>query len=198
VKNQKKTSSRGTVAALALGLLLAVCPAVAAHGTEADPIVGGEDDVLSSEASPYVLADSPAEAGAILAELEDADPPTSMTAASVQYGPCVLYPTTVYLRTSSNKKAVGFKPYTKCSVPVTSIHHESDLRYKWYLWWRKAGTWKGGNWNASSYTQRNIEYFCKGSSSTTWAGTTLGTIVYRGRTYYARVYPTQKKLACKA
>lgn len=144
------------------------------------------------------MADSPAEAEQVLDALETGDSSMGVSAASVQYGPCVLYPSVIYLRKSTDYTAVGFKPYTTCSVPVTSIHHDSDLRYKWYLWWRKAGTWSGGNRYVASYTQKNIAYTCKGTNSTTWGGTTLGTIVYGGKTYYARVYPPQNKLACKA
>lgn len=119
-------------------------------------------------------------------------------ALSVRYGPCTLYPSNVYLRKSSGYAAVGFKPATKCTVPVTSIHHDSDIRYKWYLWWRKAGaTHSGGNRGAASYTQRNVEYYCTGTTKTTFSGTTLGTIVYGGRTYYARVYMPVASLNCR-
>ena len=64
---------------------------------------------------------------------------------------------------------------------------------------RQAKVTTGQNWGASSYTQRNIYYYCNGTNSTTWAGSTLGTITtYSGKKYYARVYTPQVKLNCKA
>ncbi|KAM9915248.1 hypothetical protein OXX59_010584, partial [Metschnikowia pulcherrima] len=33
-----------------------------------------------------------------------------------------------------------------------------------------------------NYTQKNIEYYCLGNIDTDFGGTTLGTIVYLGRT----------------
>ncbi len=115
----------------------------------------------------------------------------------MKYGPCVLYPSVVYLRKSSSYRDVGTKPYTKCDVAVTSIRHSTDLRYKSFIWWKKAGdTTTGGNSAASSYTQRNVGYRCVSDESTGWSGTTAGTIVYAGKTYYARVYQPVKTLDC--
>lgn len=115
----------------------------------------------------------------------------------MKYGPCTLYPTPTYLRTSSKKKNVGAKPRTECSVPVSSIHHASDLRYKSFIWWKKAGsTHTGGNQNESKYEQKNVEYRCVSSEQTGWSGTTAGTIVYGGKKYYARVYFTEESLKC--
>lgn len=80
---------------------------------------------------------------------------------------------------------------------VTSIHQDSDLRYKSFIWWKKAGpTIGGGNTGEKSYEQRNVEYRCVSSEKTGWTGTTSGRIVYRSRTYYARVYFTESSLVC--
>lgn len=141
-----------------------------------------------------VSADSPADAEKKLAALE-AGGPTAL-AAAVSYGPCTLYPSVMYLRKSSNYSNVGTKPYTRCEVPVSSIRHSTDLRYKSFIWWRKATTKTGGNSGVASYTQKNVEYRCVSSESTGWSGTTAGTIVYGGRTYYARVYQAVKTLDC--
>ncbi|MHA6802970.1 hypothetical protein ACVGV0_06085 [Salinifilum ghardaiensis] len=82
---------------------------------------------------------------------------------------------------------------------MTSIRHDTDLRYKWWLWWWLADSYPGpGNRGAKRYEQKNVEYPCDGTDSTTWAGTTLGTIVYGGDTYYARVYQTPQDLECGA
>lgn len=148
----------------------------------------------STEPSPYVKASSPAQAMEILDALESpqtASPSAKAAAASVQYGPCTLYPTLIYLRTSGG---LGAKPYTDCTVPVSSIRHNTDLRYQWLSWWRLAASYPGGNSGEKRYEQRNVQWQCHGTGSTMWAGTTLGTIVYGGKTYYARVYqnPTTK------
>lgn len=152
--------------------------------------------------SPYVEASSPAEAMKILNALQSpqtASPSAKAAAGEVKYGPCVLYPTVIYLRTSGGGNTLGAKPYTKCSVPVTSIHHDTQLRYQWlWFWWRKADSYSGGNTGEANYTQRKVEWTCQGKDSTTWAGSTLGTIVYKGETYYALVYQTPVTKDCGA
>ncbi|MFV0463015.1 MAG: hypothetical protein ACK5MP_07485 [Nostocoides sp.] len=153
-------------------------------------------------ASQYVEASSPEEADAILTQLEfsasssSTDTLATAAALSVRFGPCTLYPADIHLRASSNYGAVGVKPYTKCTVPVSSIKHSTDLRYKSFIWWRLATTKTGGNYGVASHTQKNAEYFCKSKEKTCWSGTTLGTIVYGGRTYYARAYQTAVSLSC--
>lgn len=78
-----------------------------------------------------------------------------------------------------------------------SAHHDIELRYKSFIWWRKAKSRSGGNRGVASYTQRNIEYTCVSSEETGWTGTTAGTIVTNaGKTYYARVYQPVKTLDC--
>lgn len=157
----------------------------------------------STGASPYVEADSPAEASKILAALSKGGTAARQAeAAGVRYGPCTLNPTVVYLRASSNYNDVGFKPYTKCSVPVTSIHQESTLYYEWsipllpFSWWSAAGTWSGGNYGEASYTQRTISHTCNGTDDTWWQGEVNGTIVYQGHTYYATVDTVPKEWPC--
>lgn len=152
----------------------------------------------STAPSPYVKASSPEQAADILDALESpqtASPAVKAAAASVQYGPCTLYPTLIYLRTSGG---LGAKPYTDCTVPVSSIRHNTDLRYQWLSWWRLAASYAGGNSGEKRYEQRNVQWQCHGTDSTTWAGTTLGTIVYDGETYYARVYQTPTTKDCGA
>ncbi|WP_288799731.1 hypothetical protein [uncultured Arsenicicoccus sp.] len=165
----------------------------------ASPIAGSDSDAINAASSPrtsrYIEASSPEEADQKLASLERGG--AMAQAANVQYGPCTLYPTPTYLRTSSDRKNVGAKPRTVCSVPVTSINHASDLRYKSFIWWRKAGpTHTGGNRGVAKCEQKNVEYRCVSSEQTGWTGTTAGTIVYAGKTYYARVYFDERSLAC--
>lgn len=197
--NKSPKSSIGLAAALAVGLVITIAPGASAQDSKVAASSAQQGSTITTAPqSQYVQADSPAEANKILNRLEAPGSAKAMATLGVRFGPCVLYPTKVYLRTSGNKKVVGSKPYTKCSVRVSSIRHSTDLRHKKLLWWKKAGTDKGGNTWEKTYTQKNVGYGCKGKSSTTWAGTTLGTIRYNGRTYYARVYQAARKLPCKA
>lgn len=114
------------------------------------------------------------------------------------YGPCTLKPENVHLRTSTGRSNVGFKARTSCSVRVTSIHHTSDLRHKRLLWWVKDPSKSGGNTGQKTYHQKNLSHSCSGGKRTRWGGTTLGTIIRKGKKYYARVYPTTNALNCGA
>lgn len=115
----------------------------------------------------------------------------------VKLGPCTLFPSVIHPR-ASKPGFIGAKPYTKCEFPVTSIHQETVLRYQWYVWWKKAVERRSGNYAARKFTSRDVEVRCKGTTLTTWAGTTAGSIVYLGHTYYARVWQKPVQLACGA
>lgn len=115
-----------------------------------------------------------------------------MSAARVRYGPCTLYPSPIRKRYGN----VRTKPHTKCSVRVSSIHHSTDLRYKSFIWWKLKGTKTARNTNQFSLQQKNAEFQCVSSEESGWGSTTLGKIVYRGKTYYARVYPARVSLNC--
>jgi len=144
-----------------------------------------------------VRADSPEHAVEILDALtnpETASLSVKAAAAGFKFGPCTLEPSVIYMRTSGG---LGAKPYTRCEVPVTSIRQDTDLRYKWGLWWRLARSYPGpGNQGQARYEQRNVQWICQGADSTTWAGTTVGTIVYGGETFYARVYQAASEQPC--
>lgn len=169
-------------------------------GQASDAAVSSNDKLRSfpptsavpSAASRYIQASSVEEAQKKLSALKAG----TITASSVNFGPCTLYPSVIHLRKSSNFGAVGVKPYTYCSVPVASIHHTTDLRYKSFIWWALAGTYRGGNYGEAAYLQRKVEYPCVSSETTWWGATTLGKIVYGGETYYARVYPPREQLNC--
>lgn len=152
-----------------------------------------------------VRGDTPGQAEQLRNRLQVISNPTSHTrsgaAASISraYGPCILRPSAVYLRKEYGYEAVGTKPVTRCTVPVTSIHHRTDLRYHWYNWWLQAGTtFIGHNEDESVYTSRKIHVACVGKEATIWSGTTLGTVLYKGHTYYARVYQDARELDCGA
>ena len=117
--------------------------------------------------------------------------------ASVTLGPCTLYPTAIHRRTS-RPGFIGSKPYTRCKVRVTSMHQETELVYEWFAWWKQALNESGGNSNERNYTQRGVEFKCQGTGSTVWAGSTAGTVVYQGHTYYAKVWQKQVRLPCGA
>lgn len=190
-----------SILSLALGvtLMITLASALPAAASEASNEANKRADELAltddvALPSPYIQATSPADAEKKFAAIEAGG--NTARATSIQYGPCTLYPSVMYLRKSSNYRNVGTKPYTKCEVPVSSSNHSTDLRYKSFIWWRKATTKSGGNTGVASYTQRNVEYRCVSNESTGWSGTTAGTISYGGKKYYARVYQPVKTLAC--
>lgn len=141
---------------------------------------------LGSISIPYVLADTPPEDGVISER------------AVKEYGPCTLKLDYVHLRKSGKWGTVGFKAHTNCSVPVASIKHSSDLRYKYYTTWRLAlrGVSDSAR-NAKTLSQTNVEFTCNGRVDTRFIGVTLGTIVSQGKTYYARSYSRVANLPCR-
>lgn len=150
----------------------------------------------TSTASPYVKASSPAQAMEILNALQSpqtASPAAKVAAGEAQYGPCTLKPSRVYMRSSGG---MGAKPVTECTVPVSSIRHQTDLRYEWLTFWWLQDSYPAGNSGLARLEQKNVQWACNGDDSTTWAGTTVGTIVYGGQTYFARVYQIPRDLAC--
>ena len=123
--------------------------------------------------------------------------PALMAASGTTYGPCTLTPEYLHLRASGNYGTIGYKTRTTCSVIVESIRHDTDLRYKSAIWWLKAGsTTSSSNRQQRTLYQQNVAFPCKNKNSTVWAGTTVGTIVHQGKTYYARVYPPTKTDNC--
>ena len=52
------------------------------------------------------------------------------------------------------------------------------------------------NRGVASWQQRNAQFKCVGSQKSGWGGTTMGTMVYWGRTYSYRVYPARVSLHC--
>jgi hypothetical protein len=170
----------------ASGLMIA--PVSGAPASAIEPVPGDVEWPDNDVAVPYVEASSAAEAQAVLA---------SASTARVTYGPCVLYPSTVYLRQSSGYNDVGSKPYTLCSQPVQSIQHKTQLATRrLLLWWTVRSTDIGGNFGVASYTQRNVGFTCQSTSSKVWKSSTTGTIVSGGRTYYATVFSPSKSVGC--
>lgn len=122
---------------------------------------------------------------------------SSAFGAPAKLGPCTVYPSVLHPR-HSKPGYIGPKPYTRCEVRVTSIRQVTELVYEWFAWWKHAIETSGGNRGEKSYTSKAVEYQCKGSESTVWAGATAGTVAYMGHTYYARVWQKQVRLPCGA
>lgn len=83
-----------------MGFLFVVALMSPAWGTGTTDVAGRSNAPAPASPSPYVRADSAAEAKQILSELRSGEPVSAGTASSVKYGPCVLYPSALYLRTS--------------------------------------------------------------------------------------------------
>ncbi|MCO1339430.1 hypothetical protein BJH93_11080 [Kocuria polaris] len=194
---------------LASGLALAA-PAAAAPAGDTEPPPGVQTE------TQYVQADSQEEAERLLDQLEaeqqgvssdggsEGVPQPALRAGSkVKYGPCTLHSDGVYLRASSGYQNVGFKSYTKCSTKVTSISHKNTLRQKNLINWKLVSPTEGGsnkNYGATALSSKSINYSCPKKGKHWWSGSTLGTMIYKGETYYARSYaPVSKvKLACSS
>lgn len=172
--------------ARALSLTAAAAVFFANLGT-AVPAQAQVDEGLGSVSIPYVLSDTP-----------PAEDGTTAVRAVKEYGPCTLKLDYVHLRKSGNWGTVGFKAHTKCSVPVTSITHSSDLRYKYYTAWRLALSGvQDSAVNTRTLDQTNVAFSCNGDVNTRFIGVTLGTIIYQGKTYYARSYSEPTSLPCR-
>lgn len=202
----------GKIAILSLTLTLTVAPPTSEGATTKRAPAAGRNQVEPKSASPnsatpgvrYVRADTRAEAVAMLQpNLGLVQPgavieiPGDLSAA--KYGPCWLYPHKVHTRKSGNWGTVGAKPETDCKEPVSVIRHETTVRYAWYLWWLQAGrTHVETDTNSTWFQSLELEYKCRGKGMTTRTGTTLGTIVFHGHRYYARVYHGVRDLDCEA
>ncbi|MFV2145533.1 MULTISPECIES: hypothetical protein [Isoptericola] len=203
MKSLRVTASSLVAALVILGSPISGASATPGHtGTEdivADLDTEGSeatDETEATTATPYILAASPEEAIALLDELESQQA-DEITTRAVSFGPCTLHPSTIHWRTSSGNKSIGQKPYTRCTVPVSRIHHTTELRYQHYLTWKVAKKKTGGNYNQKNYTQKNVEHFCTGTTGTNFRGTTLGKIVYKGKSYYSRVYTSPARFGCR-
>lgn len=147
-------------------------------------IAAQEVPTAESITIPYMLSESPSINGAVT--------------RSGSYGPCTLKLDHVHLRKSGGWGTAGFKAHTHCTAKVTSIHHSSDLRYKYYSWWKLAvGGVTADARNTTDLNQTNLEFRCNGKVNTSFIGTTVGTVVYGGKTYYARGYSKTALLPCK-
>ena len=101
--------------------------------------------------------------------------------------PCRLEVQNIYLRQSFGYGGVGTKAITTCSVPVTSINHNTYIQKATFFGWSTQGFFTGSARQTSSYSQLDIGVPCTNNLSTTWSGYTNGIVVYRGVQYYASV-----------
>lgn len=144
------------------------------------------DESLGSIEIPYALEDTPSGDG--IAPLRGVK----------EYGPCTLKLDNVHTRKSGNWATVGFKAHTDCSVPVSSITHSSDLRYKYYTLWNLALSGVTDSaYNTNHLSQKNVVFTCNGTVNTRFIGVTLGTIVYQGKTMHARAFSKTADLPCR-
>lgn len=192
-----------------LGLCLVVStlgsmPALAEPG-------GGEGDIRVSnlETVEYVQADSPQEAQKIF-DQQNSDKSDGggekgqVRAAKKVYGPCNLEVQGVHMRKSGSWRTVGFKAYTRCTVKVTSIRHDNRLREKSGLYWNKVVPTSGSSNIAKKsklLESKGIEFLCPSQKKNHWwSGNTRGTVIYKGKTYYAiqNAPVSAKALPCNA
>lgn len=174
-----------------LALAIALTPSVAEASTDPASVE------QSGESGVYTRVEKP--------EGDSSAPAAQPYAATPDYGPCVLEPTEVHVRTKTpggDAKIIGFKPVTRCSHPVDSIKHESKLKYQYWMVWRDAPLKSGVptrsyNRGQSKLEQKNIEFHCNGLVDTNFIGSTTGTIVDGDKTYTATVNTKPFREACK-
>jgi hypothetical protein len=99
--------------------------------------------------------------------------------------PCKLELQNIYLRQSFGYGAVGTKATTTCSVPVTSITHNTYIQKSTFFGWSTQKVFSGSVRQTSSYSQLDIGVPCTNNLPTTWTGYTNGIVVYQGVQYYA-------------
>ncbi|CDZ86974.1 hypothetical protein QM787_26660 [Rhodococcus ruber] len=96
---------------------------------------------------------------------------------------------------------VGFKPTTECETPVSSITHETELKYQYYGWWYTTSgivDVESSTGASTSYLEsKNVAHACTGEVETWFWGVVTGRISYMGKNYWAVVYPPKKRLNCK-
>jgi hypothetical protein len=112
---------------------------------------------------------------------------TTTKSSGVLPSPCVLQVQNIYLRQSFGYGAVGTKAITTCSVPVTSISHDTYIQKMGLFGWNTQRLFSGSSKLTSNFSQLDIAVPCTNSLKTTWTGYTSGVIVYQGVQYYATV-----------
>ncbi|GAB3693575.1 LGFP repeat-containing protein [Corynebacterium nasicanis] len=115
-----------------------------------------------------------------------------------QYGPCTLYPSVFHARTKSGRaESIGFKPYTECEVPVSSINHKSRIMHKKLSVYEELyQAPKSSNTGQARLETKNIQFFCNGQTPNIFKGSTIGTINYNGKDYYASVWTFTTRQNC--
>lgn len=121
-----------------------------------------------------------------------------------EYGPCVLDPRKIHIRTDSGpQKAVGLKPKTTCKVgsslvTASKIDHYSRLVYEYYTQWNDAADNRAVAYNVSSMESKKLVEICDGDVSTLFWGSARGQIIYNNKNYFANTKPPKEKLDCRA
>jgi len=112
---------------------------------------------------------------------------TKINSLTTIASPCRLQLQNVYLRQSYGYGAIGTKAVTTCTVPVTSIKHDTYIQKSGLLGWSTQGFFSGSSKFTSSFSQLDIAVTCTNGLRTTWTGYTNGVVVYQGVQYYATI-----------
>ncbi|MGJ5671970.1 hypothetical protein QLG13_29450 (plasmid) [Rhodococcus aetherivorans] len=159
----------------------------------------------------YIQFDTREEALAYFESLQngqsapDLPQPERLSPMGLNLGPCELKPNWIHWRTKSGPGkgygVVGFKPTTECETPVSSITHETELKYQYYGWWYTTSgivDVESSTGASTSYLEsKNVAHACTGEVETWFWGVVTGRISYMGKNYWAVVYPPKKRLNCK-
>lgn len=160
-------------------LLIGIVPARASAAPVTHAGQPGKDSQRTGSTLPAAAVYHPVNAAAKAEEPLQANP-----------AGCELFPSVVHLRKSGNFQTIGFKPYTICDYPVTSITQVSQM-YKYHFFGiltEPVGPpFTAGNVGQRTLQQKNVAVNCTNTKSTKWFGVADGTMVEGGETYVAQV-----------
>ncbi|QRY61457.1 hypothetical protein JVX90_13655 [Gordonia sp. PDNC005] len=160
-------------------------------------------DTLIGKPMRYIFANSLAEARQFFKDIEN-----HVANGAIEYGPCVLSPQNVHIRTKTridgDPRLLGFKSLTECSYPMERIEHTSRLYYSYYTMWLNVNLLSGNPTpddatNSNRLYQQNVIFRCNGVVGTSFKGETIGMIKIPGRAkpMYAKVITNESKFDCE-
>ncbi|PZR54103.1 hypothetical protein DNL40_03965 [Xylanimonas oleitrophica] len=184
---------------MAAGCVAALLGVAWAAVAQAEPESGAvsEEPAFAGTNGEYIEADSPEEAVRVY---EQSRRGGAAVQATYEKAPCKLTTQHMHTRTSGNKKTIGHKPTTACSVRVSKITHGNSADYRWGPGlWVAAHTQVASRNNLSKWTQTDFEFTCGKipSENTSWVGWTAGTVLWNGKNYHSIISTPQAELKCK-
>jgi hypothetical protein len=112
---------------------------------------------------------------------------------------CTLYPSVVHFRTSSGRRSVGAKPYTRCTTGTPTTISQTSTLYivEWAgAVYKPMVTRTATSRGVRNLDQKNVEWFCANGNSSRFQQETKGYSIQAGRTYQSAVLTARVDLSC--